>query len=154
MNNDRWLSIGVLALALWYGWMTLSLPEVRLGDPMGPKYLPVALTVSLIVCGIVLFFRSSPVHVDRTVRMDSSSLWWRNTLLATAILALFLLYVVVFERLGFLLDTFLLLMLLFTYFNRGRWLVNVLTASIFSVVTYLIFAKLLGVTLPPGLIPL
>ena len=39
------------------------------------------------------------------------------------------------------------------YFNRGKWVANVLTSILFAVIAYLMFTKLLGVNLPPGILP-
>jgi hypothetical protein len=38
-------------------------------------------------------------------------------------------------------------------FNRGRWLSNVLTAVLFSFVSYGVFTRLLAVSLPRGILP-
>ena len=39
------------------------------------------------------------------------------------------------------------------YFNRGRWVMNVLSAVLFSLGSYLAFTRLFGSTLPSGILP-
>jgi putative tricarboxylic transport membrane protein len=39
------------------------------------------------------------------------------------------------------------------YFNRGKWVANVLTSVLFSIGSYVMFVKLLGVSLAPGILP-
>ena len=39
------------------------------------------------------------------------------------------------------------------WFNRGRWMMNILTSVLFSAGSYLMFTKLLGVTLAQGVLP-
>ena len=48
--------------------------------------------------------------------------------------------------------TTLYLLGLMSWFNRGKWLVNVLTAALFSVGVYILFVKL-DVNLPKGILP-
>ena len=61
-------------------------------------------------------------------------------------------YVTVFEPLGFVIATSAYLLGLTAYFNRGKWVPNVLTSVLFSVGSYLMF-KYLGVQLPRGVLP-
>ena len=63
------------------------------------------------------------------------------------------LYILVFEPLGFMLSTAIYLLVLTACFNRGRWLMNVLTSVLFTVISYFAFTKLLGVNLAPGILP-
>ena len=42
---------------------------------------------------------------------------------------------------------------LFFRFNRGRWLMNVLTSLLFAVISYLVFTQVLGVNLARGILP-
>ena len=62
-------------------------------------------------------------------------------------------YIVTFEPLGFVLSTAIYLLVLTAYFNRNRWLMNVLTSVLFAVISYFMFTKLLGVNLPLGILP-
>jgi putative tricarboxylic transport membrane protein len=59
-----------------------------------------------------------------------------------------------FEALGYVLATSIYLLVLTSYFNRGKWVANVLTSVLFSLISYLMFTKLLGVNLPPGILGL
>ena len=62
-------------------------------------------------------------------------------------------YFAVFEWLGYIFSTAVYLLVLTAYFNRGSWTVNVLTSVLFGIGSYLMFTKLLGVNLPPGILP-
>ncbi|HEY7742569.1 MAG TPA: tripartite tricarboxylate transporter TctB family protein, partial [Burkholderiales bacterium] len=61
-------------------------------------------------------------------------------------------YYSVFDKLGFIVATALYLLGLMSWFNRGKLLTNVLTASLFSVGVYILFVKL-DVNLPKGILP-
>ena len=54
---------------------------------------------------------------------------------------------------GFLLATPISLLGLMVYFNRNKWVANVLTSVFFPVGIYFLFSKVLGVNLAKGLLP-
>lgn len=59
-------------------------------------------------------------------------------------------YFSLLEVSGYILSTIGYLILLMAYFNRGRWLMNVLTSVLFGIATYWLFQHVLGVSLPKG----
>lgn len=63
-----------------------------------------------------------------------------------------ILYVVALQPVGYLLCTFLLLSGLFQTLERGQWISRTIGAAATSFVTYVVFAKLLQLHLPRGLI--
>jgi putative tricarboxylic transport membrane protein len=38
------------------------------------------------------------------------------------------------------------------YFNRGKWVANVMTSVLFPIISYFMFTKALGVNLPAGIL--
>ena len=63
------------------------------------------------------------------------------------------LYFATFEWLGYAISTSIYLLALMAYFRRGRWMSNGLTSVLYSFGSYLIFTKLLLVSLPAGFLP-
>jgi putative tricarboxylic transport membrane protein len=63
-----------------------------------------------------------------------------------------LVYYVAFEPAGYVLATAVYLIGLLSVLNRGRWIVNLAVTLGFTVVSYIVFAKLLGVALPSGVL--
>jgi putative tricarboxylic transport membrane protein len=61
-------------------------------------------------------------------------------------------YYAVFDYLGFVVATSIYLLGMMAWFNRGKWLVNILTAVLFSALIYFMFVKL-DVSLPKGILP-
>jgi putative tricarboxylic transport membrane protein len=61
-------------------------------------------------------------------------------------------YFAFFEMLGYLVATTIFLLALMAWFNRGKWLANVLSAGLFSIGSYVMFAWL-DVKLPGGILP-
>ena len=60
-------------------------------------------------------------------------------------------YYFVFNELGFVISTSIFLFPLMAYFNRGKWIANVVSAVGFSVLIYVLFVKL-DVNLPSGIL--
>jgi hypothetical protein len=55
----------------------------------------------------------------------------------------------VFDKLGYVVASTLYLLALMAWFHRGKWVANISTAVLFSVLSYLMFVKL-DVNLPRG----
>jgi putative tricarboxylic transport membrane protein len=63
------------------------------------------------------------------------------------------LYIYLLQVVGYLACTFLLLFFLFQVLERGRWVPRLIGAALTSLFTYLLFAWLLQLNLPKGVIP-
>lgn len=151
----------------------LAIPEPpRVSPGMGPELLPTAVSVGLLVCGVLLILASrrsaptaatgvAPERGDRRGRepdlLDPEGLLddvgppvpWRGL---AVVAGLTVAYALVFEGLGFPVATALFLMALTTYVERQRWLRNAIFAVVFAVAVYVLFTQVLSVVLPAGLI--
>lgn len=152
---DRVIFVCTLILAGVYFYATEQLPSLEIGDPLGPKAFPRLLGVGLVIAAIVLLLeilrtrkavKPKPAPAERDAR--------GMPLIVAAVAIWTLLYFIVFETLGFVVSTALYLLVLTYFFNRGKWVANVLTSLLFAVISYLMFTKLLGVNLPPGILPI
>jgi putative tricarboxylic transport membrane protein len=63
------------------------------------------------------------------------------------------LYYLAFEDLGYVLSTSIYLLPLMAWFNRGRWVMNVVSTLVFVLSTYFLFVAL-EVRLPAGVLPI
>ena len=151
---DRVIFVCTLVLAGLYFYATEQLPSLEIGDPLGPKAFPRLLGVGLLVTAVILLLeilrarRTAPRQAAQSAKGDV-----RPHMVVVVVSVWTFLYFLVFERLGYVLATIPYLLLLMAYFNRGKWVANVLTAVLFSIVSYLMFTKLLGVNLARGLLP-
>ena len=150
---DRVIFVCTLILAGAYFYATEQLPSLEIGDPLGPKAFPRLLAGGLVLTAMLFLFeilrarkvkapKAAPVSAeeDAPVIVGGVALWT-------------LLYFVMYERLGYIVATMTYLVVLMAYFNRGKWVANVLTAVLFPIISYFMFTKLLGVNLPPGILP-
>jgi putative tricarboxylic transport membrane protein len=153
--TDRVIFVCTLLLAGVYFYATEQLPSLEIGDPLGPKAFPRLLGVGLVITAVVLLVeilraRKSP---KPAAPPDEASSRGAQFIVGAAVLWTFL-YFLMFEALGYVLATSIYLLVLTSYFNRGKWVANVLTSVLFSLISYLMFTKLLGVNLPPGILGL
>jgi putative tricarboxylic transport membrane protein len=138
-----------------------KLPQLQVGDPMGPQVFPALIGIGLLGSALLLMAEtwrkqhrpaaeSQPAAEPRP-DLDTGAKDARTHGLILAGMVLWTtLYYWAFEPLGYLLSTLLYMFVLLACFNRGRWLVNAACAVGFTLVAYAVFTRFLQVALPPG----
>lgn len=151
---DRVIFVFTLVLAGIYLYATEQLPSLDIGDPLGPKAFPRLLGAGLLIAAVMLLLEILRARKKAPVVREAPHPKDRGAKLVVAAVALWTLcYFLVFEKLGFIIATAIYLAVLMSYFNRGKWIPNLLTSVLFSVGGYLMFTKALGVNLAPGILP-
>jgi putative tricarboxylic transport membrane protein len=161
-KGDVQLAIGVIVVAAIYLYMDMRLPEVRLGDPLGPKAFPALVGVGLIAAALLLLFehrhkaRAHHQYVvgkptaDEPGTNASGDAPKHNPLILVGMVAWTAVYYVCFERVGYLVATTVFQLGLLSYFNRKRHKTNIAVALGFTLVFDLLFSLVLGVPMPAG----
>jgi putative tricarboxylic transport membrane protein len=139
-----WMCIAILICVESF----ISFPLGSLNDP-GPAFLP-------FWSGIILFVFSFVLYVQARIRTtdDVQELWYsakRGKKLLFVLVVLFA-YALFLDVLGFLLDTFLLLLILFRSIEPQRWVVSIGGSVIASILSYLVFDVWLSCQLPRGIL--
>lgn len=152
---DRVIFGCTVLLAALYLFAAEQLPSLTIGDPLGPRAFPRLLGAGLIIVATLL-----AVEMLRARKRAPAEAPQRESgaprayaIVASAALWTFA-YILVFERLGYVAATTVYVFALTAYFNRGRWVVNTLTSVLFCLASYFLFTRILGVTLPGGVLPL
>ena len=150
MTIDRIIAAAALLLAAVYLYATSQIPTLEIGDPLGPKAFPILLGIALILAAILLFIETLKAEPPASDNAPAASRkhWW----LIGGVIGWTALYFGVFDRLGYLIATVAYLLPLMAVFNPGKWIANVLTAVLWAVGSYVLFVKILGVTLPAGVL--
>lgn len=151
---DRIIIVLTFALAAVYLYATEQLPSLEISDPLGPKAFPRLLGIALLLTAGVLLLEMIRTPKRRAADVKPEVVGgYLSYLVVGAAVAWTALYFAVFERLGYAVSTAGYLLGLMSYFHRGRWLVNLLTSVLYSLISYWMFAKLLDVRLARGILP-
>lgn len=149
---DRVIFVFTLVLAAVYLYATERLPSLEIGDPLGPKAFPRLLGAGLVLTAILLLVEM--LKARKTARVPPAAPGERGaTRVVAAVAGWTFVYFLIFEPLGYVLATIVYLLPLMAYFNKGKWITNVLTAVLFCVSSYVLFTKVLGVNLARGILP-
>lgn len=146
---DRRVGAALALLALAVLWSARSFPAVP-GQKLGAGFLPMLVGAGLLLCGLGLLWRSlrGQGYEDPRAAPASSR---RDLLSALVIVASVVAYIVLADRLGFLIVAPLCLLAVFRVLHV-RWLPAVLWALGGTVLVHLAFYKLLRVPLPWGVL--
>ncbi|MGH8640645.1 MAG: tripartite tricarboxylate transporter TctB family protein [Burkholderiales bacterium] len=151
--TDRVIFVCTILAAAVYLYATTLIPTLEIGDPLGPKAFPRLLGICLLIGAGLLFIeiwkeRKAAAPASETRELANLRHLW---VLAT-VAAWTALYYVSFERAGYVVATAAYLVALMAWFNRGKWIANVVTSVLFSALSYYMFLKL-DVRLPQGVLP-
>jgi putative tricarboxylic transport membrane protein len=160
---DRIIVVCTVVLALLYFYGASLIPSLQIGDPLGPKAFPYLIGIGLLVSAAWLLLETlqagksgvadPPDLADQADQVDRAPEDNRHLLVIAGVVAWIAFYFALFEPVGFLLATPVSLLGLMVYFNRNKWVANVLTSVLFPVGIYFLFSKVLGVNLAKGLLP-
>jgi ABC-type xylose transport system permease subunit len=138
-----WFFVG-----LWLSIWSLTYEIGRLTEP-GPGYLPLALGIILILLSLILLLgqRKRDSRKKQIVSSSPRGSGWKKvayTVLVMAVAAFF------FEKVGYLITFFVLIVLLMKGAEAQSWKRILLTAVLATLGVYIIFVLLLEQPLPRG----
>ncbi|MGJ9459969.1 tripartite tricarboxylate transporter TctB family protein [Oceanobacillus sp. CF4.6] len=136
----------VIGIVFFIG--TINLPKANLGNPNGPIYFPMGISILLLIFGIIYFFQELK-HLDKDNEKIRQLFSGRVLKLVGWTTVLGIGYTIIFDRIGFLFSTILFLgALLFVINGVKKWKVNIIVSLVFSYASWYSFSELLGVSLP------
>ena len=153
MMTDRVIFVCTIIIAAVYLYATTLIPSLEIGDPLGPKAFPRLLGIFLLIAAGLLFLEMLKDRKAKVAPPPEGELApWRYVGLILAITVWTGCYYAAFEPLGYIVATAVYLLALMAWFHRGKWVANVLTAALFSGLSYWMFVTL-DVRLPTGILP-
>ena len=132
--------------------------QLKMGDfhTPGAGFLPFFAGALLALFGLILMIPAllSQAAAKKVTgdQMSSPQHHWRRFVVPSLAVTILLGYILLLEPLGFLLTTFVCLLLLFKLSERRRWLTPLVLSSSTAVLTYLLFSVWLQCQLPKGLL--
>jgi len=127
-----------------YTSLTLKIGTIK--QP-GTGFLPLLCGMCIAGLGLIVFFKSKGIRK----KSSAESFWKKKPLFQILItIGILLGYAIFLERLGFILATFILMLLIITQVARTSWLIGFLESLIATGCCYLLFGYLLKIQLPKG----
>jgi putative tricarboxylic transport membrane protein len=147
---DRRVGVGLALLALAVLWSARVFPNVP-GQKLGAAFLPTIVGVGLLLCGVALIVRSvrSARYADAASAPARQAEHFGSS---AVIIAATLVYIVLSERLGFLLVAPVCLLAAFLAL-RVHLVHALVWAVVGTLLVHVAFYKLLRVPLPWGVVP-
>lgn len=147
---------GLFALILGAGYLasTLLLPEVTAGDEVGPKLFPIIVSVVMMLSGGALVAADmreragKPGEAFSLRFVQERDVWTRIALTMVCGIV----YGMVLDWLGYVIATILFMFAVTSFINVRRHLENAVISLSFSLVSFGVFAMLLKLSLPRGLL--
>jgi putative tricarboxylic transport membrane protein len=139
---DRYSSIAFLLIGLLFVIESQKISDSAYGSSVGPKIFPMWLGVILILLSLRLLYETFKYKTETAAGMK---LQYKKFII---IIVSAVLYAFLLEKVGYVISTFLFLLISFQTMERGRLLPTFLIAAGFSFGIYYLFAKLLGGSLP------
>jgi putative tricarboxylic transport membrane protein len=139
---DRYSSLIFLVVGLAFILESRKISDSAYGSNVGPDIFPLGLGILLILLSLRLFYETFHYQAkegDRRVLDNKSFL---IILLSAILYGLFL------ETVGYVITTFLFLIIGFQVMERGGWWKTLLIAGCFSFGVYYLFVEVLNGTLP------
>lgn len=167
MIADRIIAVAVIAFTAVYCYGAAQIPLLSFGDPIGPRLFPYLIGGLLLLGAIVLLFETrapsrrasgaegpatAEPSADGNPESGHEDRARQVPLLIAGILVWTFIYILGFERLGYIISTTIFLFGLTLYFHPRRWLVNSAVSLLLPAAIYFAFDRLLNVNLPAGLL--
>ena len=149
--------VGLGGAAAYGGWLLPPVP----GQPVGPNVFPLVIGIGLALCGLMIAFGIGHTFEEeeelvpleggqQAAAQPRSRLYGLRVLLPPALL---IFYVVAVDRIGFI-PTAAMIVLATSTALGARLKLSIPLAIVAPIGIHLIFAKLLRVPLPAGLLPM
>lgn len=141
--NERIVSVGILVCALAYLAGSLSLKVGTIARPDAGLF-PVAVGFSLLAIAAFQVWQT----FRRTVERDEKRIW--TQIAPAGIAATIVIYPMLLKALGFLFAAFIVLFVIFRLMRFKTILTSFLTAIVTAILSLIIFAGLLRMVMPGG----
>ena len=148
LKFDRMASIVFLALGILVVVESQKISTSAYGSQIGPSTFPIGLGIILIILSIFLFIETIKHKATYKIVGEEEDIKSPNYKRFFIIFIAALGYVLLLEKLGYLITTFAFLVIGFQTLEKGRWIPTIIIAATFSAFIYYGFVNVLGGSLP------
>lgn len=139
---DRFAGIAFLLVGILFLVESQKISESAYGSSVGPKIFPMWLGILLIALSIRLIYETFKYKSEESKK---EQLQYKKFLI---IFVSAVLYAFFLEKIGYVVSTFLFLLIAFQTMERGKIIYSVIISAFFSFGVYFFFSELLGGSLP------
>jgi putative tricarboxylic transport membrane protein len=149
MNSK--ITIGAIAIivGIFYSIKAFQIPLVTMGNPMGPKYFPIALGIAMVVLGIIMFSLGikEGKSIEKSAETEPKDKNYSRIIVATIVMGI--IYTLIFYKIGFVISTLIFLgFLLFMINGVKSWKTNLIITIAFTFGVAYAFEKIFLISLP------
>lgn len=151
MTKNKIIGIAGLLIAIFYGYGITTLKNPSTLFIAGTTIFPICVAIGTVIFSLWIMtddFR----HPEKKEYLSLDPKVMKTMGIFTGI---FVVYIAVFNKLGFLLSTIGMLLSILFVFNIGKSqrIINLAVGIIFPTLCYGVFAKLFSISLPRGILP-
>ncbi|MFD0677694.1 MULTISPECIES: tripartite tricarboxylate transporter TctB family protein [unclassified Paenibacillus] len=139
---DRYASIAFLIIGAFFVVDSRNISQSAYGSSVGSDIFPLGLGLILILLSIRLFYENLRVKSDKA---EAAKLDYKRF---GIIFAAMVLYVFLLEKIGYVIATFLFLLIGFQTLERKKMLFSIIISAVISVGVYYVYVTVLQGTLP------
>jgi len=139
---DRVAAVIFLAVGILFIVGSKQLASSSYGSKVGPDIFPLFLGIILAVLSIRLFYET---FRSQGQGAQKEKLQYKPFLI---IFVATLIYILTLETIGYVITTFLFLVVCFQTMERSKWIPSIIISALFSGIVYFIFVEVLKGTLP------
>jgi putative tricarboxylic transport membrane protein len=141
------VGLGLIALAgiIWFDTARMQVPPNY--SAYGPQIFPYISIVALVAVALYLLWQTAVGKPDAVKPEADRSDWLGVIAISVGLLS----QVFLIETLGFVISAAILFFAVAWGFRSRKWVRDAIVAIVLSLVTYLVFTKLLNLQLPPGI---
>lgn len=139
---DRFAAILFLLVGIFFIVESRKISDSAYGSGVGPDLFPLGLGMILSILSLHLFYETFRYQTESKEREKLD--WKRFAIIIVA--ACF--YAALLEMIGYVLSTFLFLVVAFQTMERGKWIMTILISALFSAGVYYLYVNVLQGTLP------
>jgi putative tricarboxylic transport membrane protein len=149
MRTLRWVALAIVLLGVAYLWQSFSIRQSLTYSAVGPRFFPIAIGIGILLSGVWLFAAPG----QEATEPDSAQMvpldWPRLGGMTLLIIA----YILLFKPAGYILSTAVMLLAGSQILGERKHLLRDGLIGVFlALMAYFLFAQLLGINLPKGLI--
>ncbi|MGB8956995.1 MAG: tripartite tricarboxylate transporter TctB family protein [Tumebacillaceae bacterium] len=140
---DRYASLFFLIVGAAFMLESQKISHSAYGSNVGPDIFPFGLGLACALLSLRLFYET--FKYPKQSKEAKGSLDYKRF---SIILIAALFYAFFLEEIGYIIGTFIFLLIGFQTMQKGKWLSSVLISALFSYGVYFVFVKILEGTLP------